>query len=328
MASNSLTRTYNRIFSIVADEVQPQIFDIVSTKTALLFRYKEMGAIVVVGGQPHLRFNVLKELPTTSAYSDLDTITPVRADPVTSAIYEWKQLQTPVQISGLDMIKTGEAGVVDLINLFIEAAVISQRDALGGSSVGIFSNVNESSLTAVSGLQSMLSSTTTTGTVGQLSRATFSDWRQKLANISSDFSANGLNRMRTLYRQCSRFDENVDTIAVTGSFMDNYELNLTSSFQVNLPKVGSAGMADAGFDNILYKNAVMFEDDGVPANAGYFLNVEKYIRLFVRSGRESEIGDFVKARDQDDLVTHVLWAGNQVITNLGRHGLIQNGDTN
>ena len=48
----------------------------------------------------------------------------------------------------------------------------------------------------------------------------------------------------------------------------------------------------------------------------------------VREGRDAEIGDFVKARDVDDLSAHVLWAGNQVITNLGRNGVVINGDTN
>lgn len=71
----------------------------------------------------------------------------------------------------------------------------------------------------------------------------------------------------------------------------------------------------------------MFADDGCPANFGYFLNIAKYIRLIVRTGRNAEIGDFVKARDVDDLVTHVLWAGNLITTNLARNGVLLNSDT-
>ena len=103
----SLTREYERIFSIMRDETEPILWDNVSAKTSLLFHMKEMGAIQIVPGKPHLRFTILKELPTTTGYTDLETITPTRGDPSTSVVYEWKQLQTPVQISGLDMIKTG-----------------------------------------------------------------------------------------------------------------------------------------------------------------------------------------------------------------------------
>ena len=154
MAGNlGLTRTYDRIFSIMRDDFQPILFDNVSSKTNLLFRIKDLGSIVKVGGREHLRFNILKELPTALGYTDLDTITPVRSDPVTSAIYVWKQIQAPVNISGRDMIQTGEAAVPDLLNLFIDAAEIALRDALGGSTLGIFSSAGEGTLTQVTGLQ-------------------------------------------------------------------------------------------------------------------------------------------------------------------------------
>lgn len=323
----ALTRTYDRIFSIVRDDVEPVLFDNVSTRTALLFRLKEMGAIIEVGGRPHLRFTILKELPTTTGYSDLDVISPIRAAPVTSAVYVWKQLECPAQVSGLDMIKTGESAVVDLLTMMIGSAETSLRDGLGGSSVGIFSDAGETTLTKVSGLQNMLTSSTTTGTVGQLDRATLSVWRHQSGNVASDFSTNGLNTLMTLFRQCGRFDENVDTIVVNGSTLDNYERALTSTFRMNFPAPASRTMLDAGFDNVGYKNALMFADDGCPANYGYFLNIAKYIRLIVRAGRNAEISDFVKARDRDDLVAHVLWAGNLITTNLARQGVLLNSDT-
>jgi hypothetical protein len=332
MAGNlSVTREYQRIFSIVADEAEPVLFDNVSSRTALLYRAKDMGAIIKTGGKPHLRFNILKELPTALGYTDLDTLTPVRGDPVTSAIFEWKQVAVPVQVSGLDMIKTPEGNAIDLVEMFLQSAEIAMRDSIGGSSLGIFSSAAEDDLRKITGLQNMLTSSTTTGTVGNLSRATLSTWRHQSANVSSDFSANGLARFRTLYRQCSRFDETPDTIVLTGSAMDNFESALTGSFVVNLPLIGvGAGdekMIDAGFGNIRYKGALVFADDGCPANYGYFLNMSKYYRLFVREGRDAEIGDFVKSQNRDDLVTYVLWAGNAVMTNLGRNGVLLNGDT-
>jgi len=328
MAGNlSVTREYQRIFTIVADEAEPILFDNVSSRTALLYRLKDMGAIIKTGGKPHLRFNILKELPTTVGYSDLDTLTPVRGDPWTSAIYAWKQLATPVQVSGLDMIKTPDGNEIDLVEGFLQTAEISMRDAIGGSTVGIFSSAAEDDVRKITGLQNMLTNSTTTGTVGGLSRATLTTWRHQVQNVSSDFSANGLSKMRTLFRQCSRFDEVPDTVVLTGSAMDNFEANLTNSFSVNLPLAGDQGMIDAGFPNFRYKGALVFADDGCPANYGYFLNVSKYLRLFVREGRDAEIGDFIKSQNKDDLVTYVLSALNMVMTNLGRNGVLLNGDT-
>lgn len=331
MAGNlSLTRTYDRIFSIVRDEVEPVIFDNVSARTALLFRMKDVGAIIRVGGRPHLRFNILKELPTATGYTDLDTITPTRADPVTSAVFEWKQIEAPIQISGRDMIKTGESAITDLLELFIQAAEISLRDALGGNSIGLFSTADESEFRKVTGLQNILSTSTTTGTVGNLSRATLSVWQHQSGDANGAFDTDGLNAIRTLFRQCRRFDEAPDTIVLTGAAFDNYERDITSTFQTNLPLdmgPGNEKMIDAGFSNLRYKNAFIFDDDGCPDDKGYFLNLMKYHRLFVREGRDAEIGDFVKSRERDDLVSFVLWAGNQVNTALNRNGVLLNADT-
>lgn len=332
MAGNlSVTREYQRIFSIVADEAEGILFDNVSTRTSLLYRLKDLGAIIRTGGKPHLRFNILKELPTAQGYTDLDVLTPVRGDPVTSVIYEWKQIAVPVQVSGLDMIKTPEGNEIDLVEMFFQAAEIAMRESIGGSAEGIFSSADETNLRAITGLQNMLTTSTTTGTVGNLSRATLAKWRHQAGNIASAFTTNGLNVLRTLFRQATRYDETIDTIVLNGASMDNFERSLTSTFQVNLPLMGvGAGdeaMIDAGFPNIRYKGALIFADDGCPDNFGYLLNVKKYYRLFVREGRDAEIGDFVKSQGKDDLVTYVLWAGNATMTNLARNGVLLNSDT-
>ena len=331
MADNlSVTRTYDRIFSIMRDYVEPVIFDNISTRTALLFRMKELGAIQRVGGREHLRFTILKELPSTEGYTDLDTITPVRADPTTSAIYEWKQLQCPIQVSGLDMIKTTEDGISNILELFIQSAEISLRDALGGSSLGIFSDGTESTLTKVSGLQTMLTLSRTTGTVGALSRANTSAWRHQYnGDSANDFSANGMTAVRKLYRECCRFDETPDTIVGTGAFIDNFEASATNVLTLNSGIIGPGdqAMLAAGYANLRYKNSLVFHDDGCPTDRTYFLNLAKYTRLIVREGRDAEIGDFVKSQSRDDLVSFILWAGNLITTNLARQGLLAYADT-
>ena len=328
-AGLSVTRVYDRIFTIMRDEaLEKELFDSVSARTSTLFAMKMMGAIKRVGGSPHLRFNIVHQLPATEGYTDLGVLTPVRADPVTTAIYEWKQLQCPIQISGRDMIRTGDEAVPDLLELFIQVAELSMRDAIGGSSVGIFSDGDETVLTEITGMQNIFGSSTTTGTVGNLSRATYTGWRHNSGNVASAFDTNGLNIMTTLYRRCSRYDEAPDLIALNGSTWDNFLRETTRTFQVHLPFVGEPdkAMIDAGFPNTRFFNALMFPDDGVPANAGYFINT-KYHKLYVREGRDAEITDMIKSREYDDLVAYILWAGNQCNTSLRSGGVLLNADT-
>lgn len=328
MAGNqSVTREFNRIFTIMKDEaIETAIFDNASSRTSFLYCLKSKDGIKRIGGQPNLSFKVLKELPTTDGYTDLDTITPARPDPWTRAIYEWKQLYCPIQVSGLDLIKTGENAVPDLVEGFFEVAEISMRDAIGGSTVGVYSDGTESTLTKITGLQTHFTNSTSTGTVGGLSRATLTNWRHNTANVSSAFDTNGLLRMRTLYRQCSRYDEVPDIVVLNGSSWDNFNQELTASVQVNMPLTGDQGMLDLGFPNLRWYGALVFHDDGVPANYGYFIN-SKYLKLYVREGRDAELSDFIKSQSSDDLVSHVLWAGNLCNTGLRYGGALLNSDT-
>ena len=333
MANNtSLTRDYSRIFALMADKLTGEniIWDNVSVGTPLLFSMKELfNAMVAVDGQPHLRFTIMKELPTTLGYTDQDTITPVRPDPFTSAVYVWKQLATPVLVTGLDIIKTGDDGIEDLLEGFLQAAEISHREALGGSALGIFSDGGNSEDGEITGLQTLVSSTPTTGTVGNINRANVSIWQNQSGNVASTFDSTGLNIMRTLYRQCSRYNEVPQVVVLNGSTMDNFERELTSTFQVHLPLSvgpGEQGMIDAGFPNIRYKGAWMFHDDGCPANRGYMLNF-KYLKYYYRRGRNAEITDFQKEFGKDNLAAAVLTAGNLCTTGPKFQGALLNGDT-
>jgi len=335
--NTSLTRTYGRIFTIMRDEAQPILWDNVSSRTATLFRMRDMGAILTVDGAPHLRFNILKELPVAEGYTDLDTSAPVRPDPYTSLVYDWTQIRVPVLVSGLDMVKTGDAGVENILNNFLEAGEVSMRDGIGGSAIGIFSNGGDADVDKITGLQTFFTSSNTTGTVGNVNRATQTSWRHQVADISNNFSLNGMDRLRTIYRQARFFDTAPDTIVTTGSFLDNFEKNLTNvadattSIRIGMPMdIGEAdrAMLDAGFPNIRWKNSVMFDDDGCPANRAYVLNLAKYHRLLVRRGRDAEIGEFVMPTDQDSLAVWIYWAGQQIDTGLRYGGVLLNGDTN
>lgn len=147
------------------------------------------------------------------------------------------------------MIKTADGDAPDLLEIFIEAAEISMRDAIGGSSIGLFSSATETTLTSITGLQSILQSSTTTGLVGNLNRATLSVWRHQSGNVASTFDTTGLNIMTTLYRNCSRYDETPNIIVVNGATWDNFLKETVRTFHVNLPMMGPGdqGMIDAGF---------------------------------------------------------------------------------
>jgi hypothetical protein len=225
-----------------------------------------------------------------------------------------------------------EARVTKVLTTFIESAVLSLREAIANATTGIFSS-NDESAAGITGLQNLLTHTSnatpTSGISGNLNRATYTFWRNQVANVASDFSANGYLQMLTLYLAASRGDETPNVICLTRSAYTNYVRNLTATISYNQPLTASQGTLDANSGKVTYAgtNALIGFDDYVPANAGYMLN-SKYVHFVVHPDRNAEVGAFVDLTPrQDAIATQVRWAGNLCISNMARQGLLLNADT-
>jgi hypothetical protein len=317
------------------ERISPIIADNATGRIWLIDALRRAGMDEEVPGGNELHFPVLKELQSVKAYRDLDPLDVNRADPVTIAKYELKQLAVPVQISGRDMlINSGDdVRMTNLLSLFVDSAILAVRSGLSDATTGIYSSNTESDA-GVTGLQNLLThtsnSTPTSGTAGGLNRATYSFWRNQVANVSSDFSANGFTQMNTLYVNCSRGDERPDVIVLTRSAYINYIINLTGTISYNQPLTSSRREIDAAPSDVYFAgtNALLGFEDGVPANQGFFLN-SKYTHFITHPQRNIEVGSFVDMRPtQDAIATQVLWAGNFCMSNMARQGLLLNADTN
>ena len=328
----SATKSWGYLATHTLERLRPVIADNVTGRIFLLHALRERGVEVNVPGGLEIVLPVFKELQTAEAYSDLDVLSVSRADPTTVARSQWKQLAVPLMISGRDMaINMGETTrVLSVLQTMVNSATLSLREGLANSTTGIFSALGDSDK-GITGLQTILthtsSSTPTSGTVAGLSRATYTFWRNQVANVSSDFSANGYTQMHTLYAACTRGDETPDIVVLTRNTYVNFVINATGTFNYNVPLTGRAGALDVGFSEVTFLGALVGFDDYCPANNGYFIN-SKYLHYVVHPDRNIEIGEFKAPTNQDALVSHALWMGNVVPSNMGRHGLLLNGDTN
>ena len=278
-------------------------------------------------GGATLQFNVFKELSVAEFYTDLAPVQTTRPTNFTRAVYEWKQAQAPVTLSGLEMAKNnGPAAIKSLVKGRIEAAVLSLANTMGGRTSGVFSALTESTLTGMTGLQALISNTPTAGTVGNIARSN-SFWQNARDAITTNFSTDGLISLRTLWRTVSYGSDVPDLIVFNGSYFDNYERALQATLSYNLPAVAKETMLDLGLPNAInYKGATMFVDDGVPANQGYLIN-SKYVHFVTHKDRDFELGEFAVNTDLDGIFSHIWWMGEQCFDGMRYHGVLADGDT-
>src|SRR3990167_1679509 len=325
MPDLSATKVWSYLATTTFERVAPFIADNITARIFLLHALAELKGIQqeVMGGLD-IRFPILKELATAVDYTDLDTLAPARANPVTTAVYQWKQSAASIRLSGRDMaINMGsDRAISSVLTIMLQAAEQGLRDRLGGSS-GIFS-ANTDSATGVAGLQDLLTHASnaqpTTGTVGGLNRATFTTWRNQVVDVANDFSANGYAGLTELWLRAQRGDEVPDILVFSLSSYLNFLRNATSSVQYNLPLTSNEGMLNVGFSNVNFNGAITGYDDGVAADISYLLN-SKYCHWVAHENRNFTLGPSIATDTLDALTWWISWMGNFNVSNMARQGL-------
>lgn len=200
MPDISLTKAWTYLASTTFERIAPFVADNVTSRIFLLHHLEQSGMKQHVRGGLSLNFPIFKELPAGQSYSDLGTLGTARASPTTIAQYDWKQIAVPVTISGRDMVinSGSDMAVTQVLQHFIEAAEAECRETLDDATDGIHSS-NGDAATGITGLQALITHTSnatpTSGTVGSVNRATITQWRNQVADVANDFSANGYFRM-------------------------------------------------------------------------------------------------------------------------------------
>jgi hypothetical protein len=183
---------------------------------------------------------------TFRSYDDTETLDTTRIDVFDAAQYQWKQVAGTVVISEFEKAKNqGSGGKFDLLAGKLDNADKSHDYALNAM---LFGDGTGNGSKDFGGLKLLVPTTTTSGTVGGINRATFSFWRNQ-ATVGTKAAAaydNLVSAMTTSYNACSvDYDGSHPTWAVTTStIFAAYESKLVAIEQI----VDKSG-ADIGFKN-------------------------------------------------------------------------------
>ena len=323
MANLATTVQWDTIRSLTHPKVAKKISDNITQQIPVIYLLNKIGHKEYETGGYNYVFPVLKEFPLVQGYTGLTVLDAQEADPVTSAIYERKQLTVPIMLSGTKMLQNSgsdETAIVNYIAAQIEIAEEAMKDAMAGSTRGIMSSLNETDFTGITGLQTFLPSTQTSGLVGNLDRAVYSWWRAQTSSCSASFGLNGLSTLRSLFVNTFRGDEAPSVVVMTLKTYVNYQTAMQGTLTYNVPSPKTQ-FGDIGFEHMFLNGAVCLPDYYIPANTAYMLNL-KYLKLIVHQERDMAIRDFIAPENQDGLLGRIYWAGNLVCTNLARQGVM------
>lgn len=315
--SEILTTTLESRTGVLADNV--------SENCALLNRLKMRGNVKTVSGGATIRQELeYAENGTFKRYSGYETLNISPSDVFTSAEFNYAQAAVAVSISGLEEIQnSGKEQVIDLIVSRVKNA---ERTLVNNIAADCYSDGTADGGKQIGGLQSLVSKSPTSGTVGGINRATWTFWRNiASAPSGAPTSSTIQGRMNDIALQLVRGKDSADLIVADSLYYGYYLASMQT-----IQRVYDEKMAGAGFTSLKYYGAGnaadVVLDGGVggacPASTMYFLNTD-YIHFRPHSKRNfTMIGSDRHATNQDATVKLIGFAGNMTLSNASLQGVL------
>ena len=257
--------------------------------------------------------------PNVKFMSELDTVTVSRPDTFDNCEYSWKFIGGDVPMTDFEYgITDGGASKFDLKARKLENLknTIEER-----SNTSFFSDGTGTGSKEFGGLQLLVSTTPTTGTVGLISRVTYSFWRnQQVSGAGTTFSIL-LASMETSYNACSNgIGSQNPTFAVTTQTVFEGYFSLTPTIE-RLVRDSDNNKLVRSFkgQNTAFKDIPVGYDPSCPSGVMYMLNNRNLFFIYMQWMKGEAA---VRPADAFYDVFKVLTIGNMTTDNPRRLGCI------
>lgn len=302
---------FDAILSTTLNNYRDQLTDNIFTARPLTYWLTDKGRIRMLNGGAKIVEPLIYGQTTVGSYSGYDVINPIKQTTgMSSAEFDWKQYAAAVGISGIEEAKNnGEQEIINLLEAKIMQAEESMREG--------FNQMFFAPAVTGSNWNSLPVLVDTVGTVGNIDATDAANdwWRSHKDTVTEALT---LAKMATAYNTVSVGNDHPDLILTTQGLFEKYESLLQPSLRFTDTK-----MADAGFQNLMFKGAPITYDVHCPAGNMFFLN-SKYVTLVGHSAKWFAQTPFTRPEDTDARYSMILAYGNLTIRNRKKQGKLTN----
>lgn len=303
-----------------------KLADDVSKNNAVLNRLSQKGKIKLVrGGRTISQEIEFAENATFKRYSGYDTLNISPSEVFTTADFNYAQGAVGISISGLEQLQNaGKEAIIDLLDARITNAEKTLKNNISND---IYSDGTADGGKQIGGLQLLVADSPSSGTVGGISRSTYSFWRNIAYDATTDggaaaTAANIQSYMNRVWLQLVRGTDKPDLVVADNNYYRLYMESLQA-----IQRITSDNMAQAGFQSLKYMSADVVLDGGygggAPTNHMYFLNTD-YIYFRPHADRNFVALDPERyGVNQDAMVKLIVFAGNMTLSNAFLQGVLK-----
>ena len=303
---------FNQILSTTLKNYVPKLADNVFTARPLFYALTNGQTIRRISGGAKIVVPIIYGTNSTAAsYSGDEALSTTAQTGITAAEYDWKQYAATVTITGIEEAKNnGEAEIIDLLEGKVmqteETIIQNMNEMFYGDGTGN-SNKDWIGLDLIVGKPN-----TALGGIDPTDSGN-SWWKSDEHDMDGALT---VKQMGTTYNNVSVGNDQPTIVIGTQALYESYEALLEPNLRYTDTKV-----ADAGFQNLLFKGAPVTFDGDVTAGEIFFLNT-KYLRLVAHTETWFQTTPFVRPTNQDARYAQILCYGELTCSNRARQGYI------
>jgi hypothetical protein len=312
MAPPSLTYLLDNVATSTMEHRLPGLVDNFFKSNPFAQRLLQRGEdhVQIQGGRD-IRQRIIYSNKPSSWYQGLDPLPTDQKETRTEAIFNWKQHNVPVVLSGLDLLKNaGPEAISDLVQDEMDEAEMTFADELG---TGLFGD----GLTAktLTGLRAVCDDGTLVATYGGITRSSTagSPGLAVSSNVSTTATAFSLSAMNTFMQGTGNGptigSEKPDLILTTQTIWNKFWERSQPSQRFAATDANKP--INIGFPQIDFNGAAVVVDSHCASGSVYFLNT-KWLKLVVHSKRFASFTDWMYPTNQDSAIKRLYFAGELV----------------
>lgn len=354
-APNNITTYLDSVFSLSLANYRKTLTDNIGATNAVLYDLMKSDAYESAeGGGTYFAEDLMYGLAPAGWYSGYDTLSTVTTDGISQAIFEWRQMASPISYNMKEVIMN-EKKILDLVKSRIKQSEMGVQEAWAKAFLwgnypnggAITSAVVDSGTSAlgIEPLPKLISYNTTSLTVGGIPELANTWWRNHFATSAASTYTAFMYELENQYNLCSLGTGGPPTHMLMDQV--TYQLFIHAYFSVYKANPDALDGAYP-FVGKKFLNAKVIMDDKIPdAYTGapgtstggvvdpttmtygtcYFVN-SRFFKIRYHSDRDFEpLRDengkwFVKPINGDSRIGHIAWMGNVTINNRRKQGVL------
>lgn len=337
---SNITTYLDSVFAQSLANYRKKLTDNIGASNEFLRRLMKSEAYESADGGTYIAEPLMYQLAPMDSYDGYDELSTVPTDGITEAIFEWRQLATPIAYNMKEVIQN-QHKILDLVkNRILQGEMGIQEgfalQLMQGSGAGALATPKVSGVNGSTGIEPIakIIAMTPTNVVGNIDSNTQSWWKNKTkSSVATTYDAFLLEMVNLRNSTSLGSGGGPDLILMDQISYELFQFAWYQRYRSNM-----ASDPSVPFENVKWGNITVVMDDKVPdvegglvsaSNMGtaYFINT-KFFRLRYHPSRNFEMlkdengKTFAKPINGDSRVGHISWMGNLTCNNRRKQGVL------